>query len=425
MKVRRFNIFITFLLLSLIISCQKDIFLIEDSMPVTSMTESTQGNKIQVIWQRPMGVVDTNIYLNEGVIIANDKVVATPAKSNGTITYFWDKRTGNYLFKWDDWIRPANLSTPVQFIDDKIYGNSGYQAYLADNNTGQTIWRSTPIDRGDPRTTISLGHIFHTTRDKSPQTNNFAFLTSLDIETGVRDTLMTIPKIDNYNPNLEPPAGWIAPTGDSLLIFVNRSLNFGGDLDERLDAYAYNMTADSIEWRLLDFDLEGSARVGPPLIEEDLVYISGEQTLYCLNAADGTTVWEHRFEDDTGGFSESLFISAMIKAGHRLVISPTNRNTYCFDAYTGEQLWKETDSASSPQNMIHHNGIIYVVSEGRGQLMAFDLETGEHYWREYPPNRRSDSRAGFFNEIAIDPETGYIYADDRFFVLCIKPYERE
>ena len=75
--------------------------------------------------------------------------------------------------------------------------------------------------------------------------------------------------------------------------------------------------------------------------------------------------------------------------------------------------------------MVHHKGIIYTVGQGNGKLFAFDLETGEHYWREHPPNRRSDSRAGFYNKIALDPETGYIYADDRFFVLCIKPYERE
>ena len=98
--------------------------------------------------------------------------------------------------------------------------------------------------------------------------------------------------------------------------------------------------------------------------------------------------------------------------------------TYCFDAYTGEILWKETDSASSPQNMVHHEGIIYTVGRGKGRLFAFDVETGEHFWREFPPNRRSDSRAVFYNEIDLDPETGYIYADDRFFVMAIKAIER-
>ena len=111
------------------------------------------------------------------------------------------------------------------------------------------------------------------------------------------------------------------------------------------------------------------------MIEENLVFFAGERTFYCLNAANGSLVWKRRFTDDSSGFTEGFFGSTFIKVGKYLVISPTNRNTYCFDAFTGEQLWKETDSASSPQNMVHHNGIVYTVSKGRGKLFAFDLET--------------------------------------------------
>ncbi|MEM1120256.1 MAG: PQQ-binding-like beta-propeller repeat protein [Bacteroidota bacterium] len=316
------------------------------------------------------------------------------------------------------------MSPPVQVIDNKIFGNSWTQTFLIDSNNGQTHWRSEPIDYGAPRSNITLGQIYHVTRNSSPQKASLSYITQLDNQTGVRDTVVTIPMRDNYNPGAEPPAGWISPLGDSILIFVVRTLNFSGDLDERLDAYAYNITADSMEWKLWDFDIDGTSSVGPPLIDENLVYIKGKRTIYCLNAADGTTVWEHRFEDDSSGFTEDLFGSAMIKVESRLVVSPSNRNTYCFDAYSGNILWKETDSASSPQNMVHYDGIIYTASKGRGRLFAFDLDTGEHYWKEYPPNRRNDSRAGFYNDIALDPETGYIYADDRFFVMCIKPYER-
>ena len=405
-------------------------FLIFSSCEVDSMELPTpeppveQVEKLQIVWQVPMGVVDTNVYLNSGVVLAKDKVIATPHKPGRSIVYFWDKNTGDFLFDWDDWIKPTFVSPPVKNIDGQVFGNSESQTFLIDANNGQTLWRSIPINHGEPRTTIALGKFFHTSRDGSPQGADFAYLTTLDNHSGKRDTIVTIPKMNSYEPGMEPPAGWISPRGDSLLIFIVRSLDFGGTLDESLDAYAYNMTADSIEWSLIDFDPDGSARVGPPLVEDDLVYISGVRTLYCLNAGDGSLVWQRRFENDTRGFSETLFISAIIKVGHRLVISPTNSNTYCFDAYTGEELWKETDSASSPQNMVHHEGIIYTVGGGNGKLFAFDLETGEHYWREYPPNRKKDSRALFSNEIALDPETGYIYADDRFFVLCIKPYER-
>lgn len=390
-------------------------------IPEIEVPTSVQKGELQVIWQAPLGVTDTNIYLSQGPTIIEDKI----AIAGGGGIQFRKKENGELLSFWEDHFGSSfNHSQRPQIFGQNIFVNSQIKTYLIDSNNGETIWKHL-IEHGAPYTNITLGKIFHSIRDDSPQKVNFSYLTEIYPNSGERDTILLIPKINNYNPNLEPPAGWITPNNDSLLFFVNRSLNFGGDLDEQLDAYAYNMTADSIEWKLTDFDIEGTSRVGPPLVEDDLVFISGERTLYCLNAVDGTSVWEHRFEDDTGGFSESLFISASIKIGHRLIISPTNSNTYCFDAFTGQILWKETDSASSPQNMVHHNGVIYTVGNGDGKLFAFDLETGEHYWRAFPPNRRSDSRASFSNEIDLDPETGYIYLDDRFFVLCIEPYERK
>ena len=401
----------------LLLSCQKDT-INSVSPPVT--TPETKET-LEIIWQVPMGVVDTNIYLSNGPAIIKDKIAVGCGKG----VQFRNKNSGEFLFLWDDWFGTAfNHSQRVQVLDQNVFVNSQIKTYLIDSQNGQTIWKHI-IEHGATYSNITFGNIYHGTRDKSNLFNDFSFLTELDKNTGKRDTIYTVAKVNSYEPGIQPPAGWINSTGDSLLIFLVRSLDFGGTLDEQLDIYAYNLTADSIEWQLIDYDIDGSARVGPPLVEDDMVYISGKNTLYCLNAADGSLVWQHRFEDHTDGFTESLFISAIIKVGNRLVISPTNSNTYCFDAFTGKQLWKKTDSASSPQNMVHHKGIIYTVGQGNGKLFAIDLETGEHYWRENPPNYRRDSRAGFFNEIALDPETGYIYADDRFFVLCIKPYERE
>ena len=291
----------------LLCNCQKDIDFISTEEVEPSETTSGQNTGLQVVWQTPLGVVDTNIYLTEGVNLVEDKVVATPGTSDRTIVNFMDKQTGAFLFDWQEWFTPAYLSSNVQIIDGQVFGNSWKQTFLIDSDNGQSIWRSTPIENGTPYASITLGNIFHPSWDKAHHRADFSFLSSLDNKTGIRDTMLVIPKLDDYEPNMQPPSAWINTKGDTVLIFVLRSLNFGGDLDERLDAYACYMSVDSIVWRLLDFDLEGSSRIGPPLIEDDLVYIAGESTLYCLNAADGTTVWQHRFEDDTNGFSESLF----------------------------------------------------------------------------------------------------------------------
>ena len=68
----------------LLLSCQKDT-INSVSPPVT--TPETKET-LEIVWQVPMGVVDTNIYLNEGVVLANDKVIATPGKLRRAIVYF-------------------------------------------------------------------------------------------------------------------------------------------------------------------------------------------------------------------------------------------------------------------------------------------------------------------------------------------------
>ena len=72
----------------LLCSCQKDIISIATEEIEPSETTSGQNTGLQVVWQRPLGVVDTNIYLNDGVTLAGDKVVATPGKKDRTIIYF-------------------------------------------------------------------------------------------------------------------------------------------------------------------------------------------------------------------------------------------------------------------------------------------------------------------------------------------------
>ncbi|MEM6320658.1 MAG: PQQ-binding-like beta-propeller repeat protein [Bacteroidota bacterium] len=416
----RYMIIIIFIInLLLLQSCEKQ------EIIAPAIDEPSNPSNLKVIWQKPLGLNDTLLHLSTGPIVHNDKIVIGAGGGNREILQFRNKVGGDFLFLWDDWVRPSffNFIQPKRILNGNVFANSSTQAYLVDFNSGQTLWHSS-VEYGDVETNVVWGNAYHGVKEKSNLTHDFSFLTEIDGQTGQRDTLLTIVKQNSYETSIQPASGWINEKGDSLLIFLVRKLDFGGTLDEALDAYAYNMTADSIEWRLTDFDPEGSSKVGPPLIEDNLIFFAGQRTFYCLNAKDGSLVWKRRFEDDTGVFTEDLFSSAFIKIDDKLIISPSNENTYCFDAYTGEEIWKETDSASSPQNMVHYDGVVYCASRGRGRLFAFDVETGKHFWREHPPNHALDDRASFTNRIDLDPETGYIYLDDGFFVMCIEPYER-
>jgi len=413
------NIVLFVLLAALQMGCKKDVIITPEFPEPTEPIEEVEA--IQVVWQKPL-IEDSSILSTTGGVVYQDKLIVANPRNEGEILQFLDKRNGDFLFEWAGKEKGGTFSTSdaPKLVDNKIFVNTWTKGYLIDANTGQTNWSSKEVEHGEPRASTTLGGIYHGILNDNLLNNEFSYLTKLNLSDGTRDTIFTIQRINGYEPSIEPPAGWINSNGDTILIWLSRLLDFGGTLDEQLDAYAYNLTADSLEWKLTDFDLEGSSRIGAPLIEDDLVYFAGQRTFYCLNAKDGTTVWKRRFEDDTGALTETLFTSAFIKVDNKLVISPSNRNTYCFNAFTGDKIWKEIDSASSPKNMLHHNGVIYCASRGRGKLFAFDVETGEHYWRENSPNKKSDDRALFTTNIAIDYELGYLYTTDRFFIMCIK-----
>jgi len=419
-NLKSMNIIFLVFLIILQMDCKKNEIITPTPPPPEEVVE-----KLQIIWQRP--ILENNSILSiSGPVIHNEKIIIGRPESIGEALLFLDKKTGDLLFRWDDRLKRGLFSNskPLQIIEGNVFASSRTQGYLVNTNTGQTTWVSKEIEYGEPRTNVTLKGIYHGTLQSNRLNNEFSYLTKLNLEDGSRDTIYTIKRINSYEPSIEPPAGWVNSNGDTILIWLSRLLDFGGTLDEQLDTYAYNVTSDSIEWKLIDFDPEGSSRIGPPLIEDDLVFFAGERTFYCLNAVDGSLVWKRRFEDDMGAFTEDLFSSVFIKVGDKLIISPSNRNTYCFDAFTGEEIWKETDSASSPKNMLHHNEIIYCTSRGRGKLFAFDVNTGEHFWRESSPNFEKDDRAIFDTNIAIDPELGYLYASDRFFIMAIKLIER-
>lgn len=409
-------------------SCVKDKVDIDLPPPITEPTEPSNepSEKLQVVWQASIGVVDTQQLRHEGMVLTKDNVVATPEKKGvGDVVRFWDKRTGDFQFEWENWQNSNYFWQLPQIVDENLFVNGGIGSALIDANNGQSIWMERHLWAGS-YTNFTLGKIFHPVIDEDHlEILDLTHLTSVDYQTGSRDTVLTIPTTGFGGvtcPEIQPPTGWITPVGDTLMIF---KLEIRTWPPYRIDIQAYNITADSVEWKLENFEPDGDSNKRPPLVEDGLVYLVGESTLYCLNVLNGDIVWQQEFSGMYHlGETNNQFFAMLLLEG-KLVFSPNNASTFCFDAQTGRLLWKEHDSVSNPQNLVHHKGIIYATERGSGRLFAFDLETGEHFWREHSPNLNKYLDIGFQNDIAIDPETGYIYADDSYFVLCIKPYGRE
>ena len=78
--------------------------------------------------------------------------------------------------------------------------------------------------------------------------STIARLHEIDLQTGQMTTLLQMDAATQggYEPSFESFTGWVAPWGDSVLIFQNRQYKFTGMGGAKTDLYAYNLAADTM-----------------------------------------------------------------------------------------------------------------------------------------------------------------------------------
>ena len=121
---------------------------------------------------------------------------------------------------------------------------------------------------------------------------------------------------------------------------------------------------------------------------------SQEEIVTAVDAATGTTIWEHRYPSPTTGvdFSEGAGPHATpLIAGNRLIVVGSRREFMALDKHTGKVLWShdlikeyrapaiDRGMANSP--LLFNNTILLPIG-ARGQALgAFNLDTGAAVWR--------------------------------------------
>ena len=131
-----------------------------------------------------------------------------------------------------------------------------------------------------------------------------------------------------------------------------------------------------------------------PTIDGDRLYVTTSNgTIACLNAADGSVVWQREFKDWDGrmmsgwGFSESLLID-----GDRVLCTPGSPDAMlvCLNKSDGSEIWKsavQVDGDSGKRGAGYSSVVIseaagvkqYVQLIGRG-LIGVRASDGKHLW---------------------------------------------
>jgi outer membrane protein assembly factor BamB len=119
-----------------------------------------------------------------------------------------------------------------------------------------------------------------------------------------------------------------------------------------------------------------------------------EEVVAALDAATGTTIWEHKYASPTAGidYSEGAGPHATpLILGNRLIVVGSRREFFALDKLTGKLLWsrdfmKEYAAPAIDRGMANspllYNNTIIVPIGGRGQALgAFNPDSGALVWK--------------------------------------------
>lgn len=410
---------LSLLLLALFITSCKDNGIIPSS--TTPIDTTSLDSQLKIKWQAPHNSVDTSYDFSffplnyKGNVLINSTF-----EKDKDIFFMRDGETGELIWQWEDLNTNANSSR----LGKTLYNNSlcytaNRNSYLLDLDIGQTIWQYSDPECLNGFIT-HLGNFFYVTRNQcynNDRPNSTLIRTDLRSPLPLWEEVYTIYKSENdgYAPSIHVPALWLHPSGDSILLFQNRQINYS-NLADRIDLYAFNLSQDSLLWRRDSITPSGNSSVQPPLVHEDKIYFTGQRTISCFDALSGDLIWENELGD--GIFTHFLLSNILLVDGV-LVVKNDYKYLHGLDPDTGVELWCQKETGHSKTYMVYYDGHVYF--NGDGYLFKVTVLTGEIQWKFKSPNKDNGYRDASFHStgVAIDPELKHLYTSDGYFIMCV------
>ncbi|MBL7825049.1 MAG: PQQ-like beta-propeller repeat protein [Saprospiraceae bacterium] len=390
--------------------------------PIPPDTLSNTG-PFKVLWQIPLNS-DTADCISMKPIVYNGNVLYSLLFYIDGYEYLRmvDGKTGAFKWSWDPSWPGETLSRGSRFAKDNIFVMTHWgPTYGIDMNTGQNLWaNNVNDDESSGKAYLSgIGDFLYTEHSAKILEDTASYCVRANIHTGIWDTLFVLKIEDGYRPGIMPPSLWVSSQGDSILIFQNRQWNFSQS-DGRIDMLAYNLRTHAFEWKLKDFDPNGNSNIDPPLIYENKIYFQAEKHLYCFDAATGNQLWKWKTPQD----NDNLMSASLLAAEGKIFVKPNNeKSLYGLNPLSGNVEVQISNAGSGQGVMSYYNGIIYYASGGSGALCAVRPSTREVIWNDFSPNHNRPGKWNHhtvFDDVTVSPELGCLFASDHYFLMAIK-----
>ncbi len=396
-------------------SCHREI-MPTPVVPTCYIGCDTVKSKLEIIWAVPLGA-DTGDYKSQKPVIWNDKVIFTQDYGIGNwLVKGRDAKNGNLLWTWDDYI-PSQYGHEISdwwSAKDKIYFCDWSEMYSISADNGQTNWRyKVPpgLLGGHPRMSVFKNNVFHVRATTSHPNDTITHLVRSDISDGIHwDTLLTAVASDGYTTSFEPPAGWINPQGDTMLVFDEGQYNFDTH-KTRINMRAYNLHKKEVVWEKKDY---GGGVPFPPLVVGEKVYYQND-AVHCIDLNTGNELWK-----SPNFYNPS--ICKLVAANGKIFGNTTVGTLFCIDANTGSLCWS-IQASNIYKDIEYYNNMLFFAGTGDGKLYAVNADNGNIIWAEKSPlKKRKNSNYGSFSYMSttINPVLNCLYVADNHFAMCIK-----
>lgn len=250
----------------------------------------------------------------------------------------------------------------------------------------------------------------------SEKKDEVAKLFVINANNGASEDLITLNINNGFSPSIEISQIITDQNQDSIIIFQNRQYNFPKSLD-KVDLYAMRIKDKQILWKVDSLTSSGNSSVSIGAFRNGKIFFCGDNVIYCLNSASGKIVWQFNFLPPD---SRTLLKSDPVLSEDKLIVKADDNTIWAFDPNTGYIIWQNHDGGENPTNLTLFGNRLYYASLAKSRIYCHDINTGEVIWK-YKVESKDFFDQGFGGSgVGIDPETGYLYVHDFYYIYCLK-----
>jgi hypothetical protein len=213
---------------------------------------------------------------------------------------------------------------------------------------------------------------------------------------------------DDYKPSFTGYGSGTLANGDEVVVWKNWSTKIN-TTEERADVFAYNLTADSLMWRVSGF-MEGAMTV-PLQVQDGVVYGTLEHSAIAIDLATGNMLWQLDLKA-----VNSLILFAVLPFhldGNFMLVQSRSVNTLFYINKNTGSIARQVDVPSRYDRFAYFEGNLY----GAGsKISIINIASGENLLADYDQSMFESWNSG----ITIDPDRRVFYCHDGEYAYCIK-----